>query len=131
MTEKTEFSFDVTLNQSMSHPPAAAPLWAFDDCKAYPLPDRTVLIRNPHNGRSAIAMPEVLSALSLCREFRSLEDHVARVEEGMPQLRGQPDEIRRVLEAMQREGMLVSAEDLLAGFAVAAAEHWARTFGRF
>ena len=34
----------------------------------------------------------------------------------MPQLRGQQDEIRRVLESMRKDGMLVSAESLLREF---------------
>jgi hypothetical protein len=112
MTDKTEFSFEMTLGHSMSHAPAQE-LFAFDECKVYPLPDRKLLLRNPHNGKSAVVMPEVLSALALCREFRDMREHVARVELGMKQLRGQPDEIRRVLESMQRDGLLISADELL------------------
>jgi hypothetical protein len=112
MTDKTEFSFDLTLGHSMSHG-SKAELFAFDDCKAYPLPDRKLLIRNPYNGKSAVVMSEVYSALNLCREFRSLEEHIANIEEAIPTLRGQPEEIRRVLDTMCQQGMLVPPDAVL------------------
>jgi hypothetical protein len=113
MNDKTDFSLDLSLNQPLSHEPQVE-LFAFDECKTYPLPERRLLIRNPNNGKSAIIMPEVLSALTLCKTFRSLEDHIRHVEQGMPALRGQPEQIRSVLGAMIRDGMLVTASSLCA-----------------
>ena len=111
MSNTNEFDLDLTLNQTMSHG-QQVDLYAFDECKAYAMPDRKLLIRNTSNGKTAIIMPEVLTALTLCARFAPLKEHMAAIEKGMPQLRGHANDIRQVLESMIRDGMLISAKGL-------------------
>ncbi len=85
-------------------------LWAFDLCKVYPLPDNKVLVRNPRNGRHAVLMPDVYSALLECREFRTLEAHAHRLAESNPGLQGQEQAVRQALEAVRADGLLLSSD---------------------
>jgi hypothetical protein len=115
MSDTTEFDLDLTLNQPLSHEQPVE-LFAFDDCKTYPLPDRKLLIRNPNNGKSAVIMPEVLTALAQCAKFATMENHIEAVTRAMPQLRDHPDQVRQVLDSMLREGMMISARTLCDAF---------------
>ena len=115
MSDTTEFDLDLTLNQPLSHEQPVE-LFAFDDCKTYPLPDRKLLIRNPNNGKSAVIMPEVITALAQCAQFATMENHIEAVTRAMPQLRDHPDQVRQVLDSMLREGMMISARSLCDAF---------------
>ena len=115
MSDTTEFDLDLTLNQPLSHEQPVE-LFAFDDCKTYPLPDRKLLIRNPNNGKSAVIMPEVITALAQCAQFATMENHIEAVTRAMPQLRDHPDQVRQVLDSMRREGMMISARSLCDAF---------------
>ena len=115
MSDTTEFDLDLTLNQPLSHEQPVE-LFAFDDCKTYPLPDRKLLIRNPNNGKSAVIMPEVMTALAQCAKFATMENHIEAVTRAMPQLRDHPDQVRQVLDSMLQEGMMISARSLCDAF---------------
>jgi hypothetical protein len=56
---------------------------------------------------------QVLQALDQCREFRTLDDHVVRIEANVPSLAGKGDSIRRVLDSLVRRGLLLRDEDFL------------------
>lgn len=115
MSDTTEFDLDLTLNQPLSHEQPVE-LFAFDDCKTYRLPERKLLIRNPNNGKSAVIMPEVLTALAQCTKFASLDDHITNVTRAIPQLKEHPDQVRQVLGNMIRDGMMISAQSLCDAF---------------
>lgn len=115
MTDPTEFDIDLTISQPLSHRQQAE-LFAFDDCKTYRLPERKLLIRNPYNGRSAVIMPEVLTALAQCTRFSSFDEHIENVGKAIPQLREHPDQIRQVLRNMVRDGMMVPAKTVCDAF---------------
>jgi len=115
MTDPTEFNIDLILNQPLSHKQQVE-LFAFDDCKTYRLPERKLLIRNPNNGKSAVIMPEVLTALAQCTKFAPLDDHITNVTRAIPQLKEHPDQVRQVLGNMIRDGMMVSAQSLCDAF---------------
>ena len=85
-------------------------LYAFDLCKAYPLPAGRMLVRNPRNGRHAVLTPDVFAALSSCRQFFSLSEHAARLAAENPVLEGQEDAVRAVLESVRDDGLLISAD---------------------
>jgi hypothetical protein len=59
----------------------------------------------------------VLQALDQCREFRSLEEHAARIETTIAGLAGKREDIKRVLENLIQRGLLVSDGDFVARFA--------------
>jgi len=85
-------------------------LYAFDRCGAYPLTEGRLLVRNPRNGRHAILTSEVYAALVYCRKFHTLEDHARRITQANPALRGQEDDVLGILQTVQRDGLMISAD---------------------
>ncbi len=85
-------------------------LYAFDQCSAHHLPGGRVLVRNPRNGRHAVITPDVYGALLGCRRFATLEEHAERLLSLNPGLAGDPSEVVTVLDAMSKEGLLVSPD---------------------
>ena len=57
---------------------------------------------------------QVLQALDQCREFRTLDDHLVRVEANVAGLAGKGEAIRRVLDGLVSRGLLLCDEDFLA-----------------
>jgi hypothetical protein len=57
---------------------------------------------------------QVLEAMDQCREFRTLDDHVVRIETNIPGLAGKGEAIRRVLDGLVQRGLLLRDEDFLA-----------------
>ena len=111
MNEKTEFSYTVTLSQPVRRT-TGSDFIAFDVCKAYQLPDKKVLVRNPRNGRSSVVTRRVFSALTLCENFRTLDDHSRHLQNSDPAMQGQDEEIKRVLRTTLNDGLMVSAAEI-------------------
>jgi hypothetical protein len=65
-------------------------------------------------GDTHVMTHHVLQALDKCREFRSLEEHAARIAAMTPGLNASPAGIRRVLDNLVARGLLVSNEDFVA-----------------
>lgn len=84
--------------------------YAFDQCKAYPLPDNRVLVRNPRSGRQAVLTPDVYGALTACTEFATLDHHAERLAADTPGLHGQEAAVRQVLASVRGDGLLISAD---------------------
>ena len=57
---------------------------------------------------------QVLQALDQCREFRTLDDHVVRVEAKVPGLGGQHEAILRVLQNLVHRDLLFGDEAFIA-----------------
>jgi len=89
---------------------ASEKLYAFDLCKAYPLPEGRLLIRNPRNGRHAVLTPDVYGALLQCRRFHTLADHAAQVVADNPALQGQEAAVLDILRSVQKDGLMLSAD---------------------
>ncbi len=89
-------------------------LVAFDECKAYRLPDQRVMVRNPRTGQQAAVPPQAFQLLTLCPEFKTLNEHVDEITRQHPGLQAQSDQLRGALESSFRDGLLVSAGDLCA-----------------
>lgn len=89
------------------------PDWvAFDLCKAYPTPGGNLLLQNTQNGKRAMVKPEVYSTLLACKQFQTLDGHVANIIERNPGMEGQQAEIRQVLNQMLELGIMVSAKKI-------------------
>jgi hypothetical protein len=111
MTDKTDFSLELDVNPSSGFKPL--PDWvAFDVCKAYPLPGGELLLHNPHNKKRALVKPEVYASLLRCDQFKTLDQHVAKIIELNPGMQGQQADIRKVFETMLESGMMVSAKEI-------------------
>jgi hypothetical protein len=109
------FSFSWSFSLPQETPRPAATLWAFDECLEHPLPLGNVLLINRRNGRRTVVTGEVLQALRHCKAFRTFDGHVSHLAEVLPQLRGQDEEVRRILQLLREAGFLASGSELIAG----------------
>lgn len=115
MNDKTDFSYTFNVSQPVAASDKnSSDLLAFDACKAYPLPENTLLVRNPRNGKSVVVTAAVFSALSSCDKFRTLEAHAAHLLKRTSALPGQAEDIKRVLRNALNNGLLVSADQMCA-----------------
>lgn len=94
-------------------PPPQGPLYASIPGRASSLANGEVVFFVPETGKSHVMTEQVLQALDLCREFRSLDEHIARITDAIEGLRGQHEGVRRVLDGLMRAGLMLSETDLL------------------
>ena len=85
------------------------PLYAAADCERVDLGNGGILLVDRCSDRQLIVSPEVARALADCRTFRSLDSHVAHLVSSIPELAGQDDDVRSVLEMLRDSGMLINA----------------------
>jgi hypothetical protein len=90
------------------------PLYASDDGRVAPLSAEECLFIAKTSGEPHVMTLQVLRALDLCREFRRLDEHTARIEAEISDLSGKRDDIRRVLAGLIQRKLLASADDFLA-----------------
>ncbi|WP_456415592.1 hypothetical protein [Thiolapillus sp.] len=119
----------VTYNFSYSYNLGSSPqtqkeeaLIAFDDCLEFPLPEQRILIRSKHSGRQIIVTNDVLYSLHLCREFRTMTEHVEHLGRQIPELENEQEDIRQALSSIQQAGLMLSAQNKAAGIQPAAPE---------
>ncbi len=53
---------------------------------------------------------QVLQALDQCRDFRTLDEHIARIQTTIPGLENQRDAVKSVLDSLIERELLVSDE---------------------
>lgn len=109
MTDKSDFSLDITVNPASGFKPLPDQV-VFDLCKAYPMPDGNLLLLNARNGKRAVVVPELYASLLSCNQFQTLDQHAARIIESNPGMQGQQTDIRNVLQNMVETGMMISAK---------------------
>ncbi|MBS0558323.1 MAG: hypothetical protein JSR27_13035 [Proteobacteria bacterium] len=108
-----------TLNYQVNFPPQAparpaslsdpnAPLFASEDGLVASLSSQECIFQVKRNGDTHVMTFQVLQALDQCREFRSLDEHAARIESTISGLAGKREGIQRVLENLIQRGLLVS-----------------------
>ena len=122
MTTELDYRIDYgTLNPAMPSPRADpdAPLFASEDGVVASLSNNECIFQTRRTGDTHVMTYQVLQALDQCREFRPLEEHVARVQTTIPGLQTQRDVVRRVLENLAQRGLLVSDTDFLRRIATA------------
>ena len=115
MNKKTDFSLDITVDPVGGFSPVkpvkpVTDWFAFDLCRAYPMPDGNLLLHNTRSGQRAMVMPEVYSTLMNCVQFRTLDEHIANIIDLNPGMQGQQSDIRRVLQTMVDAGIMLSAK---------------------
>ncbi|MDX2428814.1 MAG: hypothetical protein QNK22_09000 [Xanthomonadales bacterium] len=110
MSDSKGFSLGTIVNQGNAF--KALPDWvAFDLCQAYPIPGGNLLLHNTQNGKRAMVKPEVYASLLRCRQFKTLDQHVATITELNPGMQGQQDDIRNVFKSMLDNGIMLSAKN--------------------
>lgn len=81
--------------------------FAIDDVAAHDLPDGTVVARNRRTGAQMPLPGEVFNAITHCDAFRTMDEHIAHL--AGPQARGREGEIRQILQAVIKGGLMLSA----------------------
>ncbi len=99
-----------------------APLFASEDGVVASLSNNECIFQMRRTGDTHVMTYQVLQAgRPQCREFRPLDEHVARVQTTIPGLQAHRDGVRRVLESLGARGLLVSDADFLRRLAAAPA----------
>jgi hypothetical protein len=112
-------SFGATPAQPRVDPDA--PLYASEDGVVASLSNSECIFQVKRSGDTHVMTFQVLQALDQSREFRTLDEHVARILATIPGLATQRDGVARVLESLVARGLLVADRDFLQRVAVAPA----------
>src|ERR1700748_13488 len=91
-------------------PDGGAPMFASEDGIVASLSSQECIFIVRRTGEPHVMTFQVLQAIDLCREFRTLDDHVTRIQSTIACLVGKKDAVRRVLESLITRGLLVSAQ---------------------
>ena len=98
---------------ALPRPDPDAPLFASEDGLVASLSSQECIFRVRRNGATHVMTFQVLQALDQCREFRSLDEHAARIESTIAGLAGKREDIRRVLENLIQRNLLVSDQGFI------------------
>lgn len=98
-------------------PDPNAPLYASEDGVVASLSNNECIFQVRRSGDTHVMTFQVLQALDQSREFRSLDEHVARVIAAVPGLQTQREGVGRVFEGLISRGLLVSDRDFLSRLA--------------
>jgi hypothetical protein len=93
---------------------AAERCYASEDGRVAPLSAEKCLFVVKSSGEPHVMTTQVLRALDLCRQFRRIDEHIARIEAEVPGLQGKRAGIRRVLDGLIQRKVLISDEDFAA-----------------
>ena len=107
-----------TLNYQITYPaPSAlpalkpdpdAPVYASEDGRVASLSSQECIFLVKRSGEPHVMTFQVLQALDLCREFRTLDEHAARIQSTIPGLSAKREDIRRVLDGLVQRQLLMS-----------------------
>jgi hypothetical protein len=103
---------------SSSNQPAGATsgpdqaLYAFSECERVSLPSGGALLIHKHSAAQMIVAAEVATALTSCRVFRTMAQHVEVLTSTIPQLAGQQADVANVLNLVKSHGLMTSAESV-------------------
>ena len=85
-----------------------APLFASEDGAVASLSNNECIFQVKRTAETHVMTFQVLQALDQSREFRSLDEHAARIMTTIPGLAAQREGVTRVLESLVKRGLLVS-----------------------
>ncbi len=111
-------SFNFDYGRLDQGPPApridpGLPLYAAVNGRAASLSNNECVFQSDRGGELEVMTHQVLQSLDQAREFRTLDEHVARVASVIPGLTGQGEAVRRVLGYLVQRGLLISDDDFL------------------
>ena len=96
--------------------PVNAPLYASAPGRASALGNGEVVFYDETLERTHVMTMQVLQAMDLCREFKTLDAHVDAIVQAQPALARQQAAVKRVLEGLRSQGLLVSDVTVLDRF---------------
>jgi hypothetical protein len=85
-----------------------APTFASEDGLVASLSSQECVFQVRRTGETHVMTYQVLQAMDQCREFRSLDEHAARIQSSIPALSGKRDDVKRVLDGLVQRRLLVS-----------------------
>ena len=85
-----------------------APTFASEDGLVASLSSQECIFQVRRTGESHVMTFQVLQAMDQCREFRTLDEHAARIQSTLPALAGKRDDVKRVLDSLVQRELLVS-----------------------
>jgi hypothetical protein len=108
-----------TLNYQFNYaaPPLVAPLpkadpkaptFASEDGLVASLSSQECIFQVRRTGEPHVMTFQVLQAMDQCREFRTLDEHAARIQSTLPALAGKRDDVKRVLDSLVQRELLVA-----------------------
>jgi len=117
----TPLNFEINYGNVNTKPPTSmprrvdpnAPLFASEDGLVASLSNNECVFQVKRSGESHVMTYQVLQALDQCREFRSLEEHAARIFANIPGLQSQREGVVRVLASLNQYGLLISDQEFL------------------
>lgn len=121
-----QYTFDATPSAvAPVRPDPNAPVYASEDALVASLSNSECVFQVKRTGEAHVMTFQVLQALDQCREFRTLDEHVARIQSTIPGLENQRDAVGRVLQSLIERDLLISdarfTERLSSGAAAAPA----------
>jgi hypothetical protein len=88
----------------------AEPLYALMNVKPLNLGNNRALLIHEHSGAQLLVAMQVATALHALAIFRTMDGHVQKLTETVPELKDQHESVRRVLDMIRDAGLLTSAE---------------------
>ncbi|HEX6834266.1 MAG TPA: hypothetical protein VF132_12090 [Rudaea sp.] len=85
-----------------------APMYASEDGLVASLSSQECIFQVKRSGEPHVMTFQVLQALDQCREFRTLDEQVARIQSTIAGLADKRDEIKRVLDSLVTRKLLIS-----------------------
>ncbi|HVJ63464.1 MAG TPA: hypothetical protein VM555_12230 [Tahibacter sp.] len=108
-----QYSFDATPmppQRPVVRPDPNAPLFASEDALVASLSNNECIFQVKRTGDAHVMTFQVLQALDQCRDFRTLDEHIARIQTTIPGLENQRDAVKSVLDSLIERELLVSDE---------------------
>jgi len=90
------------------------PMYASEDGRVASLSSEECIFVVKRSGAPHVMTVQVLQALDLCREFRTLDEHASRIEATVAGLAGKRDDVRRVLEGLVQRKLLLADGEFIA-----------------
>lgn len=108
-----EFDIDFgTLNQA-PEPEDDGPLCASIDGMVAQLSGEECVFQVRDSDAVHVMTLDVLQAMNAMRTFRPLKEHIDRIEQQLPDLKGRRDAIGRVIEGLMGRGLVVTSDSIL------------------
>lgn len=104
-----QYTFDATPPPAVAvRPDPSAPLFASEDAVVASLSNSECVFQVKRTGDAHVMTFQVLQALDQCREFRTLDEHVARIQSTISGLEQQREAVTRVLQSLIERDLLIS-----------------------
>lgn len=103
-----QFNHPVSAPMNAPRPDPSAPMYASEDGVVASLSNSECIFQVKRSDETHVMTFQVLQALDQSREFRTLDEHVARILTSMPALQAQREGVVRVFEGLIERGLLVS-----------------------